>query len=263
MSDMVLAHPSMLSRNATSPDADQLQASSIKFSEKIRRLHSSSTFLERKASAESVQRSFDMADDGAHGRPAASLQSMAPGRGMSMHEKSFSSMVTSRTSVQSMAPESSASALKTIALAKRMSVSVSRSSAVKHGGNLPETHRRTLAPRHQMSMVDLSEDIDEVADNLLEKRERASDANISQIVSVIMSGNSKLLSIFNETELRVISAGSAIRRITGNQLLMSQVSHLCHPTRRSVLREFLPFGPPSPCLQPPSSAPEPAESSID
>ena len=68
---------------------------------------------------------------------------------------------------------------------------------------------------------DFKGNIDDVAESF-QKKEKPNDVNLTALVEVMKMGDSKLLSLYHDVELKQIAMNSAVRRFTGDQLIMSQ-----------------------------------------
>lgn len=169
---------------------EDLLSSTAKFAERTSRLHSSASFISRRADGSS-SRAQPMLDEGG--------SDSAKDNATHMNPKPFSVKAGPR-----------------IPRLDLKSQTARRGSLQKMSSALNKV--KTLAALGSL---------DDEAD-MVDRREKAAEMHmIETIVSVIKDGNSKIMSIFSDQELRTIVDSSATRRLTGGQLLMSQVMLFC------------------------------------
>ena len=190
-----------LSNRDTEEDLERLQSSTTQFMMRTSKLHSSQSFLSKKMDKSKTH------------RPPALDEEPPSGEGM-----------VSRCSSEQ------ASNLSTTPNQK----SLVKSFKIKSGPNTPRVDLKTSFVRRDpaqkmnsaLQKVKTLAALGSVEDQaaFLERRNKAEeDAMTAMTVSVIKAGNSKVMSLFNDRELRQIVASSGARRLTRGQLLMSQV----------------------------------------
>lgn len=185
-------------------DLERLQSSTTQFMMRASKLHSSQSFLSRKMDKSKTHLPPALDEEPASGEGLVS-------RGSSEQEQDSDLSTTPNQK------------------------SLVKSFKIKSGPNTPSVDLKTSFARRNsvqkmtytaLQKVKILAAMGSVEDQaaFLERRNKAEeDAMTAMMVSVIKAGNSKVMSLFNDQELRRIVASSGARRLTRGQLLMSQV----------------------------------------